>query len=124
MVFNKPFGYHLMIDADNCEGDIKSKEHIQNFVNQLVNEMGMKKMGDTNFIYFENNEYNAERDIVGYTVFQCISLSNITIHINEISKTIYLDVFSCSTSDDIHLALLFIDYFIPKKIKKKINQRC
>jgi len=118
MVFNKPFGHHLMIDADKCEGDIRSREHIQNFINQLVDEMGMKKMGETKFIYFENNEYNADRDTVGYTGFQCISLSNITMHINEISKTIYLDVFSCSTLDDIQIALLFSDYFKPMKMKK------
>jgi hypothetical protein len=36
--------------------------------------------------YFEDNEYNRERDIVGYSVVQIISLSNITNHINEISK--------------------------------------
>ena len=115
----KAFGTHLIIDCDKCEGKLNDKQHIQEFIDKLVELMKMKKMGDTAFIYFENNEYNQERDIVGYTVFQCISLSNITMHINEISKTIYLDVFSCSELDDIEIALLFSDYFKPTKMKKQ-----
>lgn len=70
----KPFGTHLILDADCCEGNITDKNHIQEFINQLVAKLGMKKMGDTQFIYFEDNSYNRERDIVGYSVFQCISL--------------------------------------------------
>lgn len=113
------FGEELLIDADNCIGDISNKNHIQEFINKLVDLMKMKKMGDTQFIYFENNEYNREKDIVGYTVFQCISLSNITIHINEISKTIYADIFTCSKLDDVQIILLFSEYFTPMKIKKQ-----
>jgi len=120
---NKPFGSHLIIDADCCEGKITSKDHIQLFINQLVEEMGMKKIGDTQFIYFEDNSYNRERDIVGYSVFQCISLSSIVIHINEISKTIYLDVFTCSSLNESNVVLLFSDFFKPTKIKKQIIYR-
>jgi len=115
----KVFGHILMLDCDKCEGKINDKQHIQEFINKLVDNMNMKKMGDNVFIYFENNEYNRERDIVGYTVFQCISLSNITMHINEISRTIYLDVFSCSELDDIEIAILFSEYFKPTKMKKQ-----
>ena len=119
----KPFGTHLIIDADCCEGNITSKDHIQLFINHLVEEMGMKKMGDTQFIYFEDNSYNRERDIVGYSVFQCISQSSIVIHINEISKTIYLDVFTCSSLNESNVVLLFSDFFKPTKIKKQIIYR-
>ncbi len=117
---SKPFGYMLMIDASGCNGNITSKEHIQKFVNNLVDLMGMKKKGDTIFEYFEDNEYNRERDIVGYSVCQIISLSNITIHINEISKTIYLDIFTCGQLDETQISILFSDYFLPKKIKKNM----
>ena len=117
---SKPFGYMLMIDSSGCNGNITSKEHIQKFVNNLVDLMGMKKKGDTIFEYFEDNEYNRERDIVGYSVCQIISLSNITIHINEISRTIYLDIFTCGELDETKISILFSDYFLPKKIKKNM----
>jgi len=120
---DKPFGTLLIIDADCCEGDITNKNHIQQFIDKLVEEMGMKKKGETVFEYFEDNEYNRERDIVGYSVFQCISLSSIVIHINDISRTMYLDVFTCSDLDETKVGLLFSDYFKAKKIKKRIFTR-
>ena len=115
----KPLGVLLMIDADQCEGNITNKEHIQAFIDTLVEKMGMTKKGDTIYQYFEDNEYNRERDIVGYSVVQIISLSNITLHINEISKTIYLDIFTCGSLNDTEVSLLFSDFFKPKKMKKQ-----
>ena len=122
-MLKKPFGTHLILDADDCQGKINDRKHIQSFINTLVEEMGMKKVGETIFEYFEDNDYNRERDIVGYSVVQIISLSNITIHINEISKTVYLDVFTCGDFDDTKIGLIFSDYFQAQKIKKRILTR-
>ena len=119
----KPFGTHLILDADDCQGKLNDRKHIQSFIDTLVKEMGMKKVGETIFEYFEDNDYNRERDIVGYSVVQIISLSNITIHINEISKTVYLDVFTCGDFDDTKIGLIFSDYFQAQKIKKRILTR-
>jgi len=115
----KPFGVIFMLDADGCEGIIDHKNYIQSFIDELVKLMGMKKKGETIFEYFEDNDFNRERDIVGYSVVQIISLSNITLHINEISRTIYMDVFSCGELDDTQITLLFSDYFKPQKLKKQ-----
>ena len=49
----KPFGVHLMIDANNCNGKISSREHIQKFIDILVETLGMKKKGETVFEWFE-----------------------------------------------------------------------
>jgi len=110
------FGTHLIIDA-KCEGNITDKNHIQNFIDELVEDMGMKKVNNTIFEYFIPNEYNIERDIVGYSVVQIISLSSITIHINEISKTIYCDCFTCSQLDKERVINIFKKYFEPISIK-------
>jgi len=123
MTKRKPFGIHFILDADQCEGDLKDKKHIQSFIDTLVDKLDMKKKGETVFEYFEDNDYNRERDIVGWSVVQIISLSNITIHINEISRTIYLDVFTCGDLDDSKVTLLVSDFFKPTKIKKQIIYR-
>ena len=122
-MLKKPFGTHLILDADDCQGKINDRKHIQSFIDTLVKKMGMKKVGETIFEYFEDNDYNRDRDIVGYSVVQIISLSNITIHINEISRTIYLDVFTCGDFDDTKIGLIFSDYFQAQKIKKRILTR-
>lgn len=119
----KPFGVHLMIDANNCVGKISSREHIQKFIDVLVDALGMKKKGETVFEWFEYNEYNIERDIVGWSVVQVISLSSITIHINEISKTVYFDLFTCGELNELKVSILFSDYFLPQSMKKKLLVR-
>ena len=123
MTKKKAFGVHYILDADNCEGEIKDRKHIQDFIDTLISKLGMKKKGETVFEYFEDNDYNRERDIVGWSVVQIISLSNITIHINEISRTIYLDVFTCGELDDLTVSLLFSDFFKATKMKKQIIYR-
>jgi S-adenosylmethionine/arginine decarboxylase-like enzyme len=117
---NKPFGKHLIIDANDCKGELKEKDHIQMFINTLIDKLDMKKKGETIFEYFEDNDYNRERDIVGWSVVQIISLSSIVIHINEISKTIYLDVFTCGDLDELIVILHFSYYFEPSNIKTQI----
>ncbi len=89
----KPFGKELIIDMKDCLGNITSKEHIQIFIDTLIRKIDMQKKGETIFEYFEDNDYNRERDIVGYSIVQIISLSNITIHINEKSKSVYYNLF-------------------------------
>ena len=75
---------------------MKSKKVIQDFINDLVvYVLKIMKKGETVFEYFPDNTYNRERDIVGYSVVQVINLSSITLHLNDISKTGYVDVFTC-----------------------------
>lgn len=126
MTKTKPFGKHFILDADEClceSTKLKERKHIQEFIDTLVAKLEMKKKGETLFEYFEDNDYNRERDIVGWSVVQIISLSSIVIHINEISRTVYLDVFTCGDLEDLTVTLLFSDFFKPKKIKKQIITR-
>jgi S-adenosylmethionine/arginine decarboxylase-like enzyme len=83
----------------------------------------MTRKGDLIIEVFEDNEFNRIRDIVGYSVVQIISLSNITIHINFISKTVYLDFFTCGELNDSKVIKLFQNYFKPEITKKIIIYR-
>jgi len=136
MTQRKPFGIHFILDADQCKGDLQDKKHIQSFIDTLVDKLDMKKKGETVFEYVItynkvvkvrqrklNKFFEDNPDIVGWSVVQIISLSNITIHINEISRTIYLDVFTCGDLDDSKVTLLVSDFFKPTKIKKQIIYR-
>ena len=80
----------------------------------------MKKKGPTIFEMFEDIPYNRERDIVGYSVVQIISLSNITIHINDISRSIYMDIFTCGELNEELVISVFNKYFKPNKYTSRI----
>jgi len=120
---SKIFGQELLLDAYNCQGNINNKKYIKLFIDELVLKTNMKKKGETIFEYFEDNEYNRERDIVGYSVIQIISLSNITLHINEISKSIYLNFFTCGLMDCDLVVKMFKDYFDPQHFRISIVER-
>ena len=120
---SKIFGQELLLDAYNCQGFLNKKEYIQLFIDELVLKTGMKKKGKTIFEYFEDNEYNRERDIVGYSVVQIISLSNITLHINEISKSVYLNFFTCGELNDKLVVKIFKNYFHPEHFRISIVER-
>jgi S-adenosylmethionine/arginine decarboxylase-like enzyme len=120
---SKIFGQELLLDAYNCQGFLNKKEYIQLFIDELVMKTSMKKKGKTIFEYFEDNEYNRVRDIVGYSVVQIISLSNITLHINEISKSVYLNFFTCSNLDDELVVKIFKNYFKPEHFRISIVER-
>jgi S-adenosylmethionine/arginine decarboxylase-like enzyme len=120
---NKIFGTELLMDCKNCSGSINDKNNIQSFIDELVLKSDMKKKGDTLFEYFEDNEYNRERDIVGYSVVQIISLSNITLHINDISRSLYLNFFTCGNINESLVVSLIKQYFCPDKFKLIILDR-
>ena len=117
------FGKHLIIDANVCDGRITDIENINDFINDLCDIGRMQKKGDLIVEVFEDNEFNRENDLVGYSICQIISLSNIILHINFISKTIYLDFFTCGRIYEDLIIASFENHFNPQTIKKIILQR-
>jgi len=117
------WGKHLIIDANQCEGSITALDNIYGFVTDLCRIGGMTKKGKMIVEEFENNEYNRERDLVGFSIVQIISLSNITLHINFISKTVYFDFFTCGELDKDVVINLFHYYFRPKTVKTILLNR-
>ncbi len=118
------FGRHLIIDANLCcEENIKNLEKIKAFIDDLCEIGKMEKKGDLVVEVFPENKFNIENDLVGYSICQIISLSNILLHINFISRSLYLDFFSCGALKTDLIVVLFNNYFNPKTIKKIILQR-
>ena len=118
------FGKHIIIDANECnENKIKDLNNIKNFIDVLCKVGKMKKKGDIIVEFFPETKFNIKRDLVGYSIVQIISLSNITLHINFISRTIYFDFFTCGALKTELIGVLFTNYFNPKTIKKITLQR-
>ena len=107
------FGYHLILDIFDCNIDsIRDEAVIREFLNVLLHKIKMKKMAEPSFIYLsDENDYYVKKDIVGFTVFQGIETSSITIHFCEGSRTAYFDLFSCKCFDQDVVIDLFNEYF-------------
>lgn len=118
------FGKHLIIDASGCDEDnMKNNEKIKHFIDDLCEIGKMEKKGNLIIEEFPETKFNIDNDLVGVSVVQIISLSNITLHINYISKTIYFDFFTCGALKTDLIGVIFNNYFNPKTIKKIILQR-
>jgi len=85
-----PWGYHLIIDARNCEHwMITDPNNIYQFTKQLVKDIDMVAYGEPQIVKFGSGNK------AGYTLVQLIETSNICAHFVDENDTFYLDVFSC-----------------------------
>lgn len=118
------FGSHLILDCNKCEiSSIKDLDNINDFIDKLCNIGKMTRKGKLIVQTFEETEFNIKNDLVGYSIVQIISLSNITLHINFISQTVYLDFFTCGELYSNKVIELFKYFFKPETFKKIIIYR-
>ena len=118
------WGKHAIIDAAGCDYDsIRNIQHIEAFIDELIEKTNMRKWGKMHSMYLVPDNYNTINDTAGWSVVQLITTSNITIHFAETSKSMYLDFFSCKDfSNDVVVALVS-KYFSPKSVKTKFLLR-
>lgn len=122
----KTFGTLMTFDCGECNGLIDNKQIIDDFISKIVNGMNMKRIGEPTYEWFEDTPFHRENDLIGYSVTQIISLSSITLHICSISKSIFIDVFTCCKVNDLIVDMITHNInisFNPKTIiKKQINR--
>jgi S-adenosylmethionine decarboxylase len=94
---NEPFGWSTRIDLYDCaEETLHRREHIQQFVNSLCDDvLGMSRYGDTLIERFGTHEPKT----TGFSFVQLIETSSIVGHVSEACRAVYLDIFSCSQFD-------------------------
>ena len=102
----KPWGYHAIIDAADCDPTlIRDAANITAFAKELVKRIDMVAYGEPQVIHF------GEGDKLGYTLVQLIETSNICAHFVEETNDFYLDVFSCKTFDPATVVEVAHKYF-------------
>jgi S-adenosylmethionine decarboxylase len=114
------WGYHLLLDCGGCDlSAITNKENIKNFVIELAAAINMTTVGEP---WIERTAIGIP-DKEGYSLYQLIVTSNISAHFVDMSRQIYLDVFSCREYDQSIVIDTVNKYFSPSKIKKHTISR-
>lgn len=112
------WGKIAMINLYECSpGAIRNKKVIATFVNLLCNKINMKKQGPTLIKKFGKDK------LKGYSVFQFIETSSITIHFDEEKNRAFIDIFSCKDFDLKQAEELSKSFFKAKKSKSRIFTR-
>ncbi len=98
-----------MLDCSGCSR-IDEKEHIYNFIKELVNEIDMEAHGEPVIEYLLPGDPKQ-----GYSLMQLITTSNICGHFMELDGTAYFDIFSCKEFNIEDAKRVVEKYFNPKK---------
>jgi len=112
------WGYHLMINAGDCDRSaVTNKNVIYNFCKALVSDIDMVAYGEPQIVHF------GEDNKAGYTLVQLIETSNICAHFCDHSGDLYLDVFSCKTFEQEKVINLVKSFFSPNRFNTNYVER-
>jgi len=115
----KPWGLVVSIDLKDCNIDkMIDAEYIKQFVKDLCELIKMKRFGDTVVVNF-----GVDERVSGFSMTQLIETSLISAHFANISKAIYLDVFSCKAFPPYKVAEFAKEKFEASEYKININFR-
>lgn len=114
---NEPWGYQLILNAKNCNVLLKNKDSILEFNDKLIQSIDMEKVGDAVLKYFDNLG-----DKNGWTLFQMISTSSVTIHFCDNGKA-FFDIFSCKKFNPETVYNLVAEFFDTKNIEWTLIER-
>jgi S-adenosylmethionine/arginine decarboxylase-like enzyme len=90
------WGKHVIIDMSRGDKErVRSAKHIHQFVETLVETIGMKAYGAPVLEHFADHV----PDAAGYSLVQLIETSAITGHFCDLSGDAYIDIFSCKDFD-------------------------
>ena len=106
----KAWGLLASIDLAACDHQlIQSPKDIKEFIKQLVDLLKMQAHGPTRVEKF------AEGSLEGYSAFQFIETSSITLHFDDKSgDRAFIDIFSCCFFDPIKAEKFARKYFRAK----------
>lgn len=113
----KNWGYHLMVNAGNCNARaIANPTLIKKFNKNLVNAIDMVAYGPPKLVMFGTGNKK------GYTLVQLIETSNICAHFVEnpgssiSTGDMYLDIFSCKPFNPAIAKDIIDKYFDPQNV--------
>lgn len=112
------WGKLASINLYGCDSSlIKNKRAIRDYIKILCKGIDMRLYGKTIVRRFGN------AGLEGFSAFQFIETSSITIHFDEVENRAFIDIFSCKDFDDPKAEKLSKEFFKAKKSSSEIIVR-
>jgi len=116
------FGIHITLDCYECNKEkLKDLKFILNFLDELPDLIGMKKIAPPYAISYSGNPNSFDRG--GISAFVIIAESHISCHTFPFNNYISFDIFSCKDFDIDKAINFVIKKFEVKKYERKIFTR-
>ena len=113
----KYYGQHMLIDTRQCNSKIISIPDVTQFIKELVvliDMVGWKEPMVTRF-----PEDKALGSLQGVSAIQMIYTSSITLHGHDVTRDMYLDIFSCKEYDAEKVENFVKEFFSPVVYKSQ-----
>lgn len=119
------YGKELILDLHGCNPANFTREIIERFLEALCDTIGMERQDLHWWDYLDTPELKAkaESHLVGTSVIQFITTSNITIHTLDLMNRMYFNLFSCKDFDADHVASFTRVTFGGEIVNKQIIRR-
>lgn len=113
------WGLSMTCDLKNCQEIlVKSRSAIKSFVDQLIQIIDMKKYGDIHIVHFGQKE-----EVAGFSFFQLIETSNVSGHLVDKTRNVYLDICSCKIFDPWKVEEFSRNYWVADETEMSIQFR-
>ena len=112
------WGKITIINLYKCKPKlIRDKGVIKKFIKELCRIIDMKRCGKCEIKRFGKNE------LKGYSAFQFIETSSITLHFDETKNRAFIDIFSCKDFNSKKAGKFSAEFFKAEKSKVKTIMR-
>jgi len=119
------YGKELILDIHDCDPLVFTRMAIVNYLANLCEEIDMKRQ----VLHFWDDEglppeeCQTESHLKGTSAIQFIMTSNITIHVLDILKNTYVNIFSCKDFDHEKAAQFTAKWFKGKIVHQEVLRR-
>ena len=112
------FGKHLVLDLKNCNHKkMITTSSMRQFVIDLCFLIDMNRFEETLIRRLGKGK------LEGYSLFQFIETSNITIHFEEIKNQVFIDLFSCKDFNENSVINFSKNYFEGEILESRVFKR-
>ncbi len=116
-----PFwGYHLMVDCSGLEKDtdtLNDVEHVKAFMRELLEVAGMTAWGEPVIARLKPEDGDFPDGLSGTTCVQLLHTSNACLHLCDLTKKLFFDLFSCKAFDQAAVVGVVEKYFAPGRTR-------
>ena len=114
-----PWGLLTSLDLYGCNPEIiRDPEKIRQYVTQLCDLIGMKRLGDCQVVHFGKDER-----VEGYSMVQLIETSLIAGHFANLTNAAYIDIFSCKPYEPEPVARFSKEFFQAESVEIHVLKR-
>jgi S-adenosylmethionine/arginine decarboxylase-like enzyme len=114
-----PWGLLTSLDIYGCNPQIiREAEQIRQYVIELCDLIGMQRFGECQVVYFGKDEH-----VEGHSMVQLIETSLISGHFANLTKSAYIDIFSCKAYDPEQVAGFSKEFFRADSVEVHVTKR-